>query len=170
LVIAGNHKPGLRNVDEAMRRRLKLIPFAVKIPKNERDLDLAAKLKAEWPGILQWMIDGCLAWQADGLSPPAVVTQATDNYLEAEDAMGLWLSECCDLGPYRTAGSTALFKSWKQWAEAAGEWTGSQKWFSQLLEARGFGPKRIPGSGKAGFEGIALQIPPPWTEPEPQRL
>jgi putative DNA primase/helicase len=163
LVIAGNHKPGLRNVDEAMRRRLNLIPFNVTIPKNERDPDLAAKLKAEWPGILQWMIDGCLAWQAVRLSPPEVVTRATDNYLEAEDATGLWLAECCDVGPHRIEGSTALFQSWKQWAEAAGEWPGSQKSFSQALEARGFNPKRLSGSGKAGFEGISLQIPRPWT-------
>jgi hypothetical protein len=48
--ITGNHKPSLRNVDEAMRRRLHLIPFTVTIPEAERDPLLAEKLKAEWPG------------------------------------------------------------------------------------------------------------------------
>jgi putative DNA primase/helicase len=52
LVITGNHKPGLQSVDEAMRRRLNLIPFNVTIPKADRDQSLAEKLKAEWPGIL----------------------------------------------------------------------------------------------------------------------
>ena len=52
LVIAGNHKPGLRSVDEAIRRRLHLIPFDLKIPAEERDHRLPEKLKAEWPGIL----------------------------------------------------------------------------------------------------------------------
>jgi len=51
LLVADNHKPALRCVDEAIRRRLYLIPFAVTIPENERDKDLANKLKAEWPGI-----------------------------------------------------------------------------------------------------------------------
>src|SRR5262249_7531439 len=59
LLIAGNHKPAFRNVDEAIRRRVKLMPFTVTIPKSKRDRALSDKLKAEWPGILRWMIDGC---------------------------------------------------------------------------------------------------------------
>ncbi len=47
LFIAGNHKPGLRNVDEAIRRRFHLIPFDVRIPPEERDKDLADKLRGE---------------------------------------------------------------------------------------------------------------------------
>ena len=46
------------------RRRFHLVPFAVTIPPAERDHGLAEKFKAEWPGILGWTIDGCLAWQA----------------------------------------------------------------------------------------------------------
>lgn len=60
LMIAGNHKPSLRNVDEAIKRRFNLVPFAVTIPENERDPELQEKLKAEWPGILQWAIEGVL--------------------------------------------------------------------------------------------------------------
>jgi putative DNA primase/helicase len=37
LVVAGNHKPGLRSVDEAIRRRFHLVPFTVTIPVEERD-------------------------------------------------------------------------------------------------------------------------------------
>ena len=55
LFVTGNHKPGLRNVDEAIRRRLNYIPFTVIIPEANRDPMLAEKLKPEWPGILQWM-------------------------------------------------------------------------------------------------------------------
>jgi putative DNA primase/helicase len=50
LLIAGNHKPGLRSVDEAIRRRLHLIPFAVTIPPSERDAELPGKLAGELPG------------------------------------------------------------------------------------------------------------------------
>ena len=66
----GNHKPGLRSVDEAMRRRLKLLPFTVTIPAAERDFELTDKLRAEWGGILEWMIEGCLSWQRKGLNAP----------------------------------------------------------------------------------------------------
>ena len=55
LVIAGNHRPGLRSVDEAIRRRFHLIPFNVVIPPHERDEKLGDRLRAEWPGILAWI-------------------------------------------------------------------------------------------------------------------
>ena len=60
LVIAGNHKPSLRSVDAAMRTHP--IPFTVNIPESERDTSLPERLKAEWPGILAWLVEGCLAW------------------------------------------------------------------------------------------------------------
>ncbi len=159
LLIAGNHKPGLRNVDEAMRRRLHLIPFTVTVPAAERDPLLPEKLKAEWPGILKWMIAGCLEWQRIGLAPPPAVTEATDSYLEAEDAFALWASEC--LAPYAGWFETSadLFASWKKWAEAAGEFAGSQKRFSQTFETRGATSKRQPGTGKMGFEGFRILRP-----------
>jgi putative DNA primase/helicase len=59
LFIVGNHKPRLDNVDEAMRRRLLLVPFTVQIPPEERDPELPHKLEAEWPAILRWALDGC---------------------------------------------------------------------------------------------------------------
>ena len=66
LIVAGNHKPSLNTVDEAIRRRFHLIPFNHTVEKEDRDPDLTEKLKAEWPGILQWMIDGCVQWQERG--------------------------------------------------------------------------------------------------------
>jgi putative DNA primase/helicase len=77
LTVAGNHKPGLRSVNEAARRRLHLVPFTVTIPSERRDPQFSDKLKDEWPGVLAWMIAGCLEWQRSGLAPPAAVTAAT---------------------------------------------------------------------------------------------
>ncbi len=85
LCIVGNHKPQLRAVDDAIRRRFNLIPFNVKISPEEKDADLPNKLKAEYGGILTWMIEGCLEWQRDGLNPPEKVLAATSDYLDSED-------------------------------------------------------------------------------------
>jgi putative DNA primase/helicase len=157
LFIAGNHKPGLRKVDEAIRRRMNLIPFKVTIPKDERDQKLPEKLKAEWPEIVAWMIDGCLKWQREGLLPPAAVRAATEAYLESEDAIKAWMQECCILGADFYTTTRELYRSWRDWAEKAGETVGSQKAFSQTLIDRGFEPKREPGTGRAGFRGIKIQ-------------
>lgn len=160
LMVAGNHKPSLRSVDEAIRRRLHLIPFTVTIPPEERDETLTEKLKDEWSGILAWAIDGCLQWQRIGLSPPKAVTEATAQYLEAEDALSAWIEDCCQRDPQAFEGTVPLFASWKSWAERSGEFAGSQKRFKQALEARGFTPGRF--QGIRGFQGLRLS----WPEPE----
>ena len=155
LVIAGNHKPGLRSVDEAIRRRFHLVPFAVTIPAERRDDTLKEKLTAEWPGILDWMIRGCLQWQEKGLAPPEAVTAATAAYLEAEDAIAAWIEECCEIEQDHWESSADLFSSWKMCAERAGENAGSAKRFGQALETRGILPHRK-NCGR-GFVGLRLK-------------
>jgi putative DNA primase/helicase len=136
LWIAGNHKPHLRSVDEAIRRRLHLIPFTVTIPPAERDKHLADKLRAEWPGILHWMIRGCLAWQRQGLAAPPAVRSATENYFANEDAVGTWIDEKCKRQLDGWTTTKELFQCWREWAEAAGERIGTRKGFVQSLEKR----------------------------------
>jgi len=154
LVIAGNHKPGLRSVDEAIRRRFHLLPFTVTIPPEKRDPHLREKLRAEWSGIFAWMIDGCLEWQRNGLQPPAAVIDATAAYLDAEDAISAWIDDCCRRDPAAWTGSGVLFASWRSWAEAAGEYVGSAKRFAQNLETHGFtATRKMTGRG---FQGLAI--------------
>lgn len=156
LMVVGNNKPSLRGVDEAIRRRLHLIPFTVTIPEQDRDPDLSEKLRDEWPAILRSCIDGCLAWQREGLDPPTIVTEATADYLEAEDATSLWLDDATELKPDAWESTGSLFASWKRWAERTGEFTGTQKRLSQTLQDRGFQQKREGGTGLRGFLGLRI--------------
>jgi putative DNA primase/helicase len=159
LMIAGNHKPSLRSVDEAIRRRFHLLPFTANIPPEERDETLGEKLRAEWAGIMAWMIDGCLDWQCRGLDPPAAVREATKEYLEAEDALSAWLDGAGNRDPNAFELSTDLFNSWKKYAEATGEWIGSERNLVQRLESRGatLGIRRGRNpSGRRGFCGVRL--------------
>ena len=100
LLVVGNHKPSIRNVDEAMRRRLHMVPFTVTIPKAKRDKTLPERLLAERDGILAWALEGCLEWQRMGLKPPPAVMAATEDYFEAEDAIGRWIDERCERGAF----------------------------------------------------------------------
>jgi putative DNA primase/helicase len=142
LLIAGNHKPSLRTVDEAIRRRFHLIPFTVTIPPEQRDATLGDRLKDEWPGILAWAIEGCLRWQAIGLAPPRAVQEATSKYLEAEDSINAWIDETCRRDPNAFTASARLFSSWTVWASLSGEAVGTQKSFVHSLESRGFEQQR----------------------------
>ena len=157
-VIVGNHKPAIRNIDEAMRRRLHMIPFTVTIPPERRDPRLTEKLLAERDGILAWAVAGCLAWQRSGLQPPACVQVATAEYFEAEDALGRWLDERCVRAANAKSLTAELFTDWKQWAEAAGEFIGTQRRFSDLLITRGLEKWRN-SMGVRGFQGIGLKQP-----------
>lgn len=160
LVIAGNHKPAIRNIDEAMRRRLHLIPFTITVPPEKRDKQLQDKLLTERHGIFAWGVAGCLAWQQEGLMPPQCVMDATDEYFEAEDALGRWLEERCVRQTSAKSLTAELFNDWKQWAEAAGEFMGSQRRFSDLLLTRGLEKWRN-SFGVRGFQGIGLKERPP---------
>jgi P4 family phage/plasmid primase-like protien len=141
---AGNHKPNFRTTDEAIRRRVLLVPFLQVIPASERDPELPRKLKAEWPAILRWMIDGCLAYLRDGLNPPASALAATADYLDAEDILGQWLSARCAVGP--SEGWTplaSLFLDWQTWANLRGHNAGTDKALSKMLDERGLQRKKM---------------------------
>jgi putative DNA primase/helicase len=138
LVIAGNHKPGLRNVDEAVRRRFHLVPFQVTIPEAERDRELGAKLQAEWPGILRWGIDGAIGWHRDGLNPPAAVKEATASYLASEDHVARWMDECCLIDKTCYGKSKPLYDSYCGWCNANHEQPLTSKQFNEELDKRGF--------------------------------
>ncbi len=139
LLVLGNQPPALSGVDEAMRRRLRVVPFRHRPARPDRDLD--AKLRAEGPAILRWMIDGCLAWRAQGLGSSSAVREATDDALDAQDLVAQFLSErCLRATPHtpRSATAAALYTAWRRWAEAAGEPAGSQRAFALALACHGF--------------------------------
>lgn len=159
LMMSGNHKPAIRNVDEAMRRRMHLIPFEVTIPRDKRDRQLQDKLLRERDGILAWALDGCMQWQRSGLCPPQSVQDATSEYFEGEDAMGRWIEERCILTANAKSLTAELFNDWKQWADEAGEFVGSQRRFADLLITRGIEKWRN-GAGLRGFKGIGLKVAP----------
>lgn len=136
LIVAGNHKPGLRNVDEVIRRRLRLVPFTVTISDEERAAipDFKEKLKAEAPGILAWATRGCLDWQAAGLRAPDSVMAATEAYFQAQDTVSRWLEDRCILEPSATATKAALYADWKRWTEENGEYVLPQRLLLERLE------------------------------------
>lgn len=155
LLFIGNHKPDIRDADEAMRRRMLLVPFEVK--PAVIDPDLGDKLREEWPAILAWMIEGCLEWQRRGLAAPASVLVATDEYMEEQDAVGRWLLEEVELDAESAETTAELFRSWSRWASENGEYVGSLKRLSSALKARGLTKWQEPGTRKRGFRGLRIK-------------
>jgi putative DNA primase/helicase len=158
LMIIGNYEPALHRVDDAARRRFNIVPF-IRTPEVV-DKELGNKLRCEWPGILRWMIEGCLEWQESGLCPPPTVVAATKSYFDNQDLFGQWLEEECDAEPgnkHKTATSAELFKSWSVYAKAAGDLPGTRKSVARLLERHGFTSCRIGTEQARGWRGIRLK-------------
>lgn len=159
LSIVGNHRPSLSSVDRAIRRRFLIVPFN---HRPERpDGKLAEKLRAEWPGILRWAINGCLEWQRHGLTRPGVVTDATEDYFASQDVFGQWLAEDCTVDPGKPhlfETSRNLFESWQAFARAAGEDPGTAKRFGDALAKRGLKRqgRRVSGKVSKVWKGIGL--------------
>jgi putative DNA primase/helicase len=156
LVITGNHRPALRTVDEAIRRRIRLVPFVVTIPIDQRDKRLPEKLKREWPGILAWLIEGAVSWVKASLPACSAIDRATEEYLSAEDLLQRWIDERCVRDGEATTTTGELFTDWKRWCAASEEYPGTMRRFSQRLQERGFARWQHPVSRRAGYRGLAL--------------
>lgn len=125
LVISGNHKPEIRGTDDGIWRRLKLVPFDVQIPEHERipKQEFDEMLFAEAPGVLNWMVQGLLAYLEAGLREPATVRDATRAFREESDPYGAFLEEVCVVTgtPDHTVKALELVNAFHFWLGRRGE-------------------------------------------------
>jgi len=153
--LVSNHKPIIRGTDHAIWRRVKLIPFTVTIPEEERDPLMLEKLLNELPGILNWALAGCLEWQKVGLNVPGEVNRATESYRDDMDIMGKFLEDRCTVVTNGRITTKNLYASYKLWCEENGERDISQTTFGTRIAERGF----TKGHSREGnyFEGIEIK-------------
>lgn len=150
----GNHKPVIRGTDDGIWRRLRIIPFLVQIPEEEKDETLPDRLLAELPGILAWAVRGCLDWQASGLKPPAAVVAATTGYRNEMDVIGAFLDEAAVLAPTASAAAGDLYAAYTAWCDEGGEHAINQRRFGAQLTERGL--ERYKSNGVWRYRGIGL--------------
>lgn len=154
LVMATNHKPVVRGTDNGIWRRLKLVPFNVKVEGREDDKAMPEKLRAEYSGILTWCVRGCLDWQNQGLEPPDVVEEATQGYRLEQDILGQFLEEHTIKNPLAKVKSSQIYERYKEWAKDGNEFVMTHKAFGLALVERGFPKKESHGMW---YQGIGLR-------------
>jgi len=119
--MATNHKPHFDTDNEALFRRIRLIPFTVAIPLEKQDKNLLEKLRVHAPEILAWAVEGALLWQNEGLESPAAVLFATDGYRREQDSLGRFLDEECIKGEGREVKISAFKSRYEEWCDETGE-------------------------------------------------
>lgn len=147
--LATNHKPEIRGTDEAIWRRLRLIPFTVTIPEEDRDPDLGPKLKDELSGILNWALHGYMDWANNRLITPKAVLAATSEYRAESDAIGGFIAECCTTGDINhTARAGEIYDAYLAWTRETGTEALSQQGFGRKLTEKGFEQHRTKAKGR----------------------
>ena len=160
LWLATNHKPVIRGCDEAIWRRVRLIPFTVTIPAAERDHHLAENLRSEWPGILNWAVEGCRLWREEGLNPPTDVVAATDEYRGEMDILGDFVAQRCVLNPLASTVVADSYRAYESWCIDTAERPVTKRTFVSRMRERGIQTRH--GSGNIlMWDGLALPEPLP---------
>lgn len=127
IMLLTNGKPEVDALDSALWERLLLIPFEQRFVDNPsgpnehpRDKDLPEKLRAEAPGILAWLVRGCLEWQAQGLQPPDKVRAATKELRDENDFYHLWAADGLVENPGASTRAGVLFAACEKWCTRNG--------------------------------------------------
>lgn len=160
LWMAANHKPNVRGTDHAIWRRIRLIPFTASLAPGQKDERLLDKLLAELPAITAWALEGCLTWQRDGLRPPAVVIEATQEYRTEQDHVGRFIEDVCVLDAEQCVAARELRKAYEAWCEENGERPWSAKAMAPQLVERGCERFKVGRENESTWVGLALADQP----------
>ncbi len=157
LWLGTNHRPVIRGTDHAIWDRIRLVPFDYRIPDDARVLDLAAHLiEKEAPGILAWLVEGCLSWQSEGLGMPEAVTQANASYRSDMDTLAGFMEDRCVVEPNASAAASDLYGAYRHWCDDAGEKSITKQAFGRTLAERGFDAAQLGKDRKRTWLGIGL--------------
>ncbi|MBX3260103.1 MAG: hypothetical protein KF782_10460 [Labilithrix sp.] len=161
LFICGNHKPVIQGADHGIWRRIRLVPWSVTIPADEKDRALLGKLAKEFPGILAWAVRGCLEWQKSGLGEPPEVDAATEAYREESNPLAEFFASRCTFDPSARVARAALRSSYEAWAKEVGAEPIGAKRFAESLRDRGVteGPRlyvAAHGTSRDSWQGVQL--------------
>jgi putative DNA primase/helicase len=152
LWLVTNHRPRVDGDDDAIWRRLRLIPFEQSF-RGREDPKLDETLQAELPGILRWAVEGCIEWKRDGLGDAAAVVRATREYREDEDTLGAFLAERCELGNRCEVLAGDLRSAYEKFCEDLGEAPLAANVLGQQLRSRGITKG---GAGRRMYRGVTL--------------
>lgn len=170
LLLLTNHRPLVDASDDAIWRRIHLVPFDVVIPEARRDRDLARRIVSEeGAGVLAWIVDGARDWYERGLDAPASIRDASAAYRYDEDVVQRWIEDRCLVGRGYYAPHTQLLASFQAYAKAEGEDKRiTEREFRAALDRKGYPSKKSGGNRRR--EGIQLdpaKVQVPSWEGEP---
>jgi len=138
LWIYGNHLARVSGADTGIERRMHLLPFDQRIPEEQVDRFFDKKLEAELPGILNWALEGCIAWQRHGLRKPKPVKKATSGYLSEMDLFTQFITQRIVESRGEEVRASHVYSAYRDWAIGQGERPVTNTRFGTAMAERGY--------------------------------
>jgi len=157
-VFLSNELPRLHDTAGALAGRMLLIRLTESFHGRE-DLQLAAALREELPGILLWAIDGWRRLRERGrFLEPRSSAEAVQELADLSSPVAAFIRERCVLGSDRRTISAVLYAAWRGWCEADGRTVfGTAQTFGRDLAAACASVRRgRMATGERVYHGIGL--------------
>src|SRR5690606_18455802 len=107
--------------DYSIARRILFVTFPFQLPLEERNPKFRTDvLEKELPGILNWALAGCRAYQQQGLNPPHCIIESTRTYVKDNDRFGRFLEDCCVDSPKDRISLQDIKEAYSEWLEQKG--------------------------------------------------
>jgi putative DNA primase/helicase len=162
IFLSANYKLSVTGQDTGFWRRVRVVPFDVTIPENERDKNLLDKLQCELEGILAWSVQGAVRWVRDGLPENLTVTGMTAQYKSEMDFLEDFLNNgLLEFGDDFKIETSVLYKMYVEYCEDNKIKAVSQNRFSRQMPAKGYRPTQIGKSRRRGWQGIRAKTSMP---------
>lgn len=161
LWIDANHLPVIKGSDNAIWRRLHVIPFEVELSESQIDRSLPLKFAAEAEGILAWIVEGARLWYTDGLSQPNIVRTAAENWREDMDIVAPFLAERCNMDqtdPDKWVEKSSLYEAYAKWCETRSDRRKLERSsFFEYLTSKGYKEGRAGRNSIRCIRGITIR-------------
>ena len=146
LVLYTNHLPKVAASDDGTWRRLIVIPFHAKIQgQNDKTNYTQYLIDKAGGSVLSGLIEGAMKVVAADfkVDRPQCVLDAIGAYREGNDWLGSFVNDCCEVDKSDMAQSGDLYKAYRDYCTANGEYTRSTSDFYGALEQAGFKRKKM---------------------------
>ncbi|MBA4129895.1 MAG: hypothetical protein C0519_00565 [Hyphomicrobium sp.] len=136
-----NRLPAFKDGSHGFKRRIRVVPFMVIFSGEKRDKNIADRFDPE--GVFSWLVEGALRYHEIGLDDtPAIMQEATEDYIMANDTLGVFISDCLVRDIRSQIGASEMYDLYLQWCETSDISPDNKNFFPQNMEERGVARKR----------------------------
>lgn len=146
LILMSQNLPIITETSDGIWDRVHLLRWNRQFSESERDTSLMDKLRKEYPGILNWLIKGCLDWQASNkkITRPESVQAAGDEYRAESDPLEDFISAKCEFSIRATTSVKAVKDCYKEWCDTENiKFSVGTRNFNSYLRERGCELKNV---------------------------